>query len=159
MAVRRLGQSVTDLLRQCTTIPPVIRLCNVQQRGFADAPEQTDVNGIPVEVCTYTVAHLHGWQCGHAHSDIISIPKLLHREYAVVAPSLPSQCVACRSLETCVTAGAHSNWRTQISCCCDQRFAWRQMASDVAEVRLSSGHLQALRYNSEPRHYKNFDGC
>lgn len=54
MAVRRLGQSVTDLLRQCTTIPPVIRLCNVQQRGFADAPEQTDVNGIPVEVHTPT---------------------------------------------------------------------------------------------------------
>ncbi len=54
MAVRRLGQSVTDLLRQRSTIPPVVRLCNAQQRGFADSPEQKDVNGIPVQVCTHT---------------------------------------------------------------------------------------------------------
>ena len=58
MAVRRLGQSVTDLLRQRSTIPPVIRLCNAQQRGFADSPEQKDVNGIPVEVCTHTLLHI-----------------------------------------------------------------------------------------------------
>ncbi len=53
MAVRRLGQSVTDLLRQGSTLPPVIRLCNAHQRGFADSPEQKDVNGIPVEVYTH----------------------------------------------------------------------------------------------------------
>ncbi len=55
MAVRRLGQSVTDLLRQRSIAPPVIRLCNAQQRGFADSPEQKDVNGIPVEVCRHTL--------------------------------------------------------------------------------------------------------
>ena len=58
MAVRRLGQSVTDLLRQRSTIPPVIRFCNAQQRGFADSPEQKDVNGIPVEVCTHTLLRI-----------------------------------------------------------------------------------------------------
>ncbi len=55
MAVRRLVQSVTDLLRQRSTVPPVIRLRNAQQRGFADSPEQKDVNGIPVEVCRHTL--------------------------------------------------------------------------------------------------------
>jgi hypothetical protein len=28
-------------------------LCNAHQRGFADSPEQKDVNGIPVEVYTH----------------------------------------------------------------------------------------------------------
>ncbi len=64
MAVRRLGQSVTGLLRQRNAgSPAAIRLCNAQQRDFADQPQQKDIDGIPVEVCMsrYTASSLHVW--------------------------------------------------------------------------------------------------
>lgn len=53
MAVRRLGQSVTDLLRQRNAVSrAATSICSMQQRNFADQPEQKELNGIPVEVFT-----------------------------------------------------------------------------------------------------------
>ena len=51
MAVRRLGQSVADLLcRRYAGTQARFSICNAQQRGMAGSPKQQDVNGIPVEV-------------------------------------------------------------------------------------------------------------
>lgn len=51
MAVRRLGQSVADLLCQRNAGTQArASICIAQQRGMAGSPKQQDVNGIPVEV-------------------------------------------------------------------------------------------------------------
>lgn len=53
MAVRRLGQSLSDLLRHRAAVSQAgISVCNAQQRNFANQPKQQDIDGIPVEVHT-----------------------------------------------------------------------------------------------------------
>ena len=51
MAVRKLGQSLADVLcRRNTGMQARNSICIVPQRGMAGSPKQQDVNGIPVEV-------------------------------------------------------------------------------------------------------------
>lgn len=51
MAVRKLGQSLADVLcRRNAGIQARASICIAQQRGMAASPKQQDVNGIPVEV-------------------------------------------------------------------------------------------------------------
>lgn len=51
MAVRKLGQSVADLLcRRNAGMQATSSISFAQQRGMAGSPKQQDVNGIPVEV-------------------------------------------------------------------------------------------------------------
>ena len=58
MAVRRLGQSLSDLLRHRAAVSQAgISVGNAQQRNFANQPKQQDIDGIPVEVCLRCLAY------------------------------------------------------------------------------------------------------
>lgn len=66
MAVRRLGQSVAELVcRRNVGMQARSSVCSAQQRGMASSPKQQDVNGIPVEVSMSLPSLVLAGEAGH----------------------------------------------------------------------------------------------
>ena len=159
MAVRRLGQSVADLLcRRHAVMQARSSICIAQQRGMAGSSKQKDVNGIPVEVgwslpSPVIAKHTSALQPSGSLSLWLSLfsKRICILHFWGIVQGLPG-------VNASSASGAHS-FRPQIPRRGDKGLAWRQMAPNAATSWVSSGHLQTLRHHTEPGYHNEAHFC